>query len=131
LETALLSAKGIEMQWTLMLFAVFGVAVGVAASFSGLAGGFLMVPLLLLLGYPAEQSVGTCFFATVLIAISAVIAHIRLGHVDYRAGILLGLGGIIGAQIGARFVEQVSTANFKKIFAGILIALAVYLLCKS
>jgi uncharacterized protein len=41
------------------------------------------------------------------------------------------MGGIIGAQIGARFVEQVSTANFKKIFAGILIALAVYLLCKS
>jgi uncharacterized protein len=119
------------MQWTLIMLAVFGVAVGVAASFSGLAGGFLMVPLLLLMGYPAEQSVGTCFFATVLIAISAVIAHIRLGHVDYRAGILLGLGGIIGAQIGARFVEQVSTASFKKIFAGILIALAVYLLCKS
>jgi uncharacterized protein len=119
------------MQWTLILLAVFGVAVGAAASFTGLAGGFLMVPMLLLMGYPAEQSVGTCFFATVLIAISAVIAHIRLGHVDYRAGILLGMGGIIGAQIGARFVEQVSTANFKKIFAGILIALAVYLLCKS
>jgi uncharacterized membrane protein YfcA len=119
------------MQWTLMILAVFGVVVGVAASFSGLAGGFLIVPFLMLLGYPAQQSVGTCFFATVLIAASAVIAHIRLGHVDYRAGVLLGLGGIIGAQIGARFIDQVSTASFKKIFAAILIALAVYLLCKS
>jgi uncharacterized membrane protein YfcA len=119
------------MSWTLLALAVFGIGVGVAASFSGLAGGFLMVPLLLLLGYPAQKSVGTCFFATVLIAISAVIAHIRLGHVDYRAGLLLGIGGVVGAQIGARFVDHVSTAEFKKIFAGILIALAVYLLCKN
>jgi uncharacterized membrane protein YfcA len=119
------------MQWTLVMLAVFGIVVGTAASFSGLAGGFLMVPMLLLLGYSAQQSVGTSFFATVLIALSAVIAHIRLGHVDYRAGILLGLGGIVGAQIGARFIDHVSTANFKKIFAGILVSLAVYLLYKS
>ena len=36
-------------------------------------------------------------------------------------------GGIIGAQIGARLVEHVSTASFKKIFAAILIGLTVYL----
>jgi uncharacterized membrane protein YfcA len=119
------------MPWMLLMLAVFGVAVGIAASFSGLAGGFLMVPFLLLLGNSAQESVGTCFFATVLIAISAVIAHIRLGHVDYRAGFLLGIGGVIGAQVGARLVDHVSTANFKKIFAGILIALAAYLLFKS
>jgi hypothetical protein len=119
------------MKWTLLALTAFGFAVGMAASFSGLAGGFLMVPLLLLLGYSAEQSVGTCFFATVLIAISALIAHMRLGHIDYRAGILLGIGGVLGAQIGARFVDCVSTADFKKIFAGILMALAVYLFIKS
>ena len=90
-----------------------------------------MVPFLLMLGNSAQESVGTCFFATVLIAISAVIAHIRLGHVDYRAGFLLGIGGVVGAQVGARLLDHVSTANFKKIFAGILIALAIYLLFKS
>jgi uncharacterized membrane protein YfcA len=119
------------MSWNLLLMVAFGAVVGVAASFSGLAGGFLMVPFLLLLGHPAQDSVGTCFLATLFIAVSAVAAHIRLGHVDYRAGVLLGLGGLAGAQVGARLLEGVSTANFKKIFAVILIALAIYLLFKG
>jgi len=38
---------------------------------------------------------------------------------------MLGLGGILGAQIGARLVEHVDTASFKKIFAAVLVGLAV------
>jgi len=54
-----------------------------------------------------------------------------LANVDYKAGILLGVGGIIGAQIGARLVEHISTANFKKVFALILLGLAVYIFFKK
>ena len=53
-----------------------------------------------------------------------MVAHSKLANVDYRAGILLGIGGVIGAQVGARLVEHVSTANFKKIFAFVLVGLA-------
>jgi len=66
-----------------------------------------------------------------VISLSALIAHNKLANVDYKMGILLGVGGIIGAQIGARLVEHVSTANFKKIFAVILVGLAVYLFFKK
>jgi hypothetical protein len=102
----------------------FGIAVGVGASFSGLGGGFLMVPLLLFLGYSAQKAVGTSFVAILVIAVSALTAHGKLAHVDYRAGLLLGAGGVLGAQIGARLIDQVSTASFKKIFAVILLGLA-------
>jgi hypothetical protein len=44
---------------------------------------------------------------------------------------LLGLGGIIGAQIGARLIESVPTELFKKTFALILIGLAIYLFVKK
>jgi uncharacterized membrane protein YfcA len=108
----------------------FGIVVGVGASFSGLGGGFLMVPLLLLLGYSAQKSVGTSFLAIVVISISALVAHNRLANVDFKAGILLGMGGIMGAQIGARLLEDVSTANFRKIFSFILLGLAGYLFFK-
>jgi uncharacterized membrane protein YfcA len=47
--------------------------------------------------------------------------------VDIRIGLLLGAGGILGAQIGPRLLEHVSTASFKKIFAGVLVGLAGYL----
>ncbi len=108
-----------------------GVGVGVGASFSGLGGGFLMVPLLLMLGYTAQKAVGTSFLGILIISISALLAHGKLANVDYKVGILLGVGGIIGAQIGARLVENISTDNFKKIFAVILLALAAYLFFKK
>jgi uncharacterized protein len=115
------------MNLSYVLMVLGGVLVGVGASFSGLGGGFLMVPLLLLLGYPAQKAVGTSFLAILVISISALVAHNKLANVDYRIGLLLGLGGVIGAQIGPRLVEHVSTASFKRIFAGILVALAAYL----
>ena len=114
-----------------LTMAAAGIGVGIGAAFSGLGGGFLMVPLLLFLGYTAQRAVGTSFMAILVISISALFAHNKLANIDYRAGILLGMGGIVGAQIGARLVEHVSTANFKKIFALILVGLAAYMFFKK
>lgn len=108
-----------------------GLLIGVAAAFTGLGGGFLLVPLLLFLGYSAQKAVGTSFLAILVISISALVAHNKLANVDYRVGLLLGIGGILGAQVGARLVEQVSTAHFKKIFAVVLFGLAAYLFVKK
>ena len=115
------------MTWHLGLMALFGILVGVGASFTGLGGGFLMVPLLLFMGYSAQKAVGTSFLAILVISISALAAHGKLAHVDYKVGLSLGLGGIIGAQVGSRLIDYVSTGSFKKIFAGILVCLAAYL----
>ena len=114
-----------------LLMAGAGIGVGVGASFTGLGGGFLMVPLLLMLGFTAQRAVGTSFLAILVISVSALIAHNKLANIDYRAGLLLGIGGIVGAQIGARLVEHISTANFKKVFALILVGLAAYMFFKK
>jgi len=116
------------MQQVVLVLA--GVVIGLAAAFTGLGGGFLMVPLLLFLGFQAQKAVGTSFMAIVVISLSALVAHNKLANVDVRVGVLLGLGGIVGAQLGARLVEHVSTASFKKIFAAVLVGLALYLFVK-
>ncbi|MGE4503867.1 MAG: sulfite exporter TauE/SafE family protein [Desulfovibrionaceae bacterium] len=118
----------------LVLYAVLvglGAVIGVGASFTGLGGGFLMVPLLLMMGYPAQKAVGTSFMGILVISISALLAHNKFANVDYKVGILLGVGGILGAQLGARLVENVSTESFKKIFAFVLVALACYIFFKK
>ena len=109
------------------LLGVAGILVGIGSAFTGLGGGFLMVPLLLFAGFPAPRAVGTSLLAILIIAISAIAAHHRLANVDWRVGLALGLGGVLGAQLGARLVEHVSTATFKRIFAGVLVALAIWL----
>ena len=119
------------MDFNSLIIVASGVLVGVGASFTGLGGGFLIIPLLLYLGFSAQKAVGTSFLGIFVISISALIAHNKLANVDYKYGILLGLGGIIGAQIGARLVEHVSTDNFKKIFAVVLVGLAIYLFTKK
>ena len=115
----------------MLLLVVSGIDVGIGASYTALGGGYEMIPLLLFLGFSAQKAVGTSFLAILVISISALIAHNRLSNVDYKFGLLLGIGGIIGAQIGARLVDHVSTANFKKIFAVILVGLAAYLFVKK
>jgi uncharacterized membrane protein YfcA len=102
-----------------------GLLAGIGASFSGLGGGFLVVPLLVILGYTPQRAVGTSFMAIVIISLSALFAHGKLEQVDYKMGLLLGLGGIVGAQVGSRLLQHVSGPVFNKIFAAILVALAV------
>jgi hypothetical protein len=119
------------MNIQMLIMVASGILVGIGASFTGLGGGFLMVPILLFMGYPAQKAVGTSFLAILVISISALIAHNKFANVDYKIGFLLGMGGIIGAQVGARLVEHVTTAHFKKIFALVLVALAVYLFVKK
>jgi hypothetical protein len=120
-----------ELSSNYFVMIALGTVVGIAGAFTGLGGGFIMVPLLLFFGFTAQKSVGTSFLAILVISISALVAHNKLANIDYRAGILLGVGGIIGAQVGARLVEHVSTDSFKKIFAVVLVGLAVYLFFKK
>jgi uncharacterized protein len=133
LELKIVSERGgfMGVNASMLLLILGGVVVGIGASFSGLGGGFLMVPLMLFLGFSAQKAVGTSFLAILVISLSALVAHNKLANVDYRIGILLGAGGIIGAQIGARLVEHVPTDSFKKIFAFVLAGLALYLFLKK
>ena len=108
-------------------FPLLGILVGLAASFTGLGGGFVVVPVLVLLGFTPQRAVGTSFVAIVLISLASLFGHARLADVDWRAGALLGLGGIAGAQIGPRLLQNVQPATFQKIFALILIALAIWM----
>lgn len=119
------------MQPSWWIFIAAGVGIGIAASFTGLGGGFLVVPLLLWIGFSSAHSVGTSAMAILIIICSATLAHHRLGNIDYRIALLIGAGGIVGAQIGAHLVSQVSTDVFRKIFAAILAGLAVYLVVKK
>ena len=115
----------------MITLAFIGIIVGVLSSISGLGGGFMIVPLLIFLGREAKLAVGTSFVFILVVAISSIIAHYRLGNVDVKTGLMLGLGGVIGAQIGPQILQHVSEQNFKRIFSVLLVITAVWIFVDS
>ena len=115
----------------MITLALAGFIVGILSSISGLGGGFMIVPLLIFLGREAKLAVGTSFVFILVVAISSIISHYRLGNIDIKTGLTLGLGGIIGAQIGPQILQHVSEQNFKRIFAVLLGITAVWIFVDS
>ena len=115
----------------MITLAVVGLIVGILSSVTGLGGGFMVVPFLIYLGRDAKLAVGTTFVFILLVAISSLIAHYRLGNVDIKTGLVLALGGILGAQIGPQVLQNVSDQNFKKIFSVLMVITAVWMFADS
>lgn len=112
---------------SLLLMVLLGLAIGVLSSGTGLGGGFLVVPFLIYLGKEAKNAVGTSFFFVLLVAVSSLIAHFRLGHVDLKTGFILAIGGILGAQIGPVFLTTIPDHIFKRGFALLMVSVGVWM----
>ena len=115
----------------MITLAVVGLIVGILSSVTGLGGGFMVVPFLIYLGRDAKLAVGTSFVFIFLVAISSLIAHYRLGNVDIKTGLVLALGGVLGAQMGPQVLQHVSDQNFKKIFSVFMVITAVWMFADS
>lgn len=107
-----------------------GLIIGILASFSGLGGGFLVVPLLFVVGFSPQKAVGTSFFVILAISLSALAAQSRFGNVDWKTGLFIAIGGIAGAQLGSLLLQNIPAALFRKFLAFLLAGLAVYLFVK-
>jgi uncharacterized membrane protein YfcA len=84
----------------LFLLLGLGGAVGFLAGVFGVGGGFLMTPLLILLGISPAVAVGTQATQILASSFSGVLAHLRRGNVDVRMGIVLSIGGVAGSALG-------------------------------
>ena len=105
-----------------------GLLTGLCAGYVGVGGGFIMVPLMTTwLGVPLKKASGTSIIAIVILSIPGVIGQIALNHIDYLAGIMLAVGSIPGAIIGAKLVKSINERHLRFLFAGFLLVAGLLL----
>ena len=112
----------------LLIGAGIGLGAGLASGYVGVGGGFIMVPLMLSLsGISMKKASGTSLIAVMILAIPGVIEQGILGNINYTTGIMVAIGSIPGAVIGARLVRKVPERILRFIFGGFLIVAAIML----
>ena len=113
---------------TTFLYIALGVLAGLLGGAFGIGGGVVMVPVLLLFfKQPIHLAIGTSMMAIVPIAIAGALRHYSLHNIEARMALLIGLGGIIGAVIGASIIIKVPAFYVKRTFALFLIYSAIRL----
>jgi uncharacterized protein len=89
-----------EVSVNAFLLLGLGGLVGILSGMFGVGGGFLMTPLLFFIGIPPAVAVATEANQIVASSFSGVLAHFRRKTVDFKMGVVLLIGGLIGAALG-------------------------------
>lgn len=105
-----------------------GGAAGCLAGLFGIGGGVILVPLqMLLLGEKIKTAIQTSLGVIVITSIAACIGHASRGNILWLPGIILGTGGLVGAQISTRFLPRLPDKFVAISFNILLGLLAVYI----
>ena len=91
-----------EVSVNAFLLLGLGGMVGILSGMFGVGGGFLMTPLLFFIGIPPAVAVATEANQIVASSFSGVLAHLRRKTVDLKMGLVLLIGGLIGAALGVQ-----------------------------
>lgn len=91
-----------EMSVDALLLLGIGFGVGWLSGLFGVGGGFLLTPLLILIGIPSPVAVASGANQTLGASVSGLIAQWRRGNVDPRVGIVLLIGGLLGSLSGVQ-----------------------------
>ena len=112
-----------------MRLIAIGVAAGFFSALFGVGGGIVVVPLLILAaGFDERSAMATSLASIGLIALAGTISYGLRGDVDIGYGLLLGIPAALGAVGGTALQQRVEGPALSLAFAGLLVAIAVWLL---
>jgi uncharacterized membrane protein YfcA len=88
-----------------------GLMIGFLSGLFGVGGGFLLTPLLMMIGIPPTVAAASDANQIVAASTSGTLAHWRLGNVDFKMGILLVAGGVSGGTLGVQLIKLLREAG--------------------
>ena len=125
-------------------FLLIGFFIGILSGLTGLGGGALLVPILvILLGYPIHRAVGTSSACLIFSAAGALVAYVitgtgvadlppyAIGYVDIVTFAVFAATTIPLARVGVRFAHSCSGRNLHILFAGFLVLIGISMLVRG
>lgn len=100
-----------EMSVDGLLLLGIGFGVGWLSGLFGVGGGFLLTPILILIGIPSPVAVASGANQTIGASVSGLMAQWRRGNVDARMGVVLLAGGLIGSGLGVQLFALLRRAG--------------------
>jgi hypothetical protein len=111
-----------------LLAVALGAAAGLVAGFFGVGGGVIFVPTLTLVFGLGQLEAEATSLAAILPAVAAgVWQQSRYGNVDWRSGLILGVVGIAGVELGVRVADSLDEDRLRQLFVLLLFGVAAQL----
>lgn len=118
------------MHYGPFILSILGFCVGTFGTLIGAGGGFILVPVLLIL-YPAlapETLTGISLAVVCANAISGSVAYAFKKRIDYRSAIIFSIAAAPGSILGAYAISLIPRENFELAFGIVMILIASFLL---
>lgn len=120
---SLIDSRGVRFEYHAAILPgiAFSFFAGTASGLLGIGGGSLMVPVMtLLVGIPMHIAVATSSFMIIFTSSSAAVTQVIQGNVHFQYAAVLGVGSVIGAQVGARLARRIMPVRLRKVFGAFL-----------
>jgi uncharacterized membrane protein YfcA len=119
-----------EIMMSLKKRSIIGFFVGGFAGFIGgmlgLGGGFIIAPILMMMGYKTKEAAATTAFVVTFSSISGYLGHVSQGQMNWTLTAIVVIAVIIGSQLGGRYMTQkAKSKQVKVIYAIVLLLIAV------
>ena len=106
--------------------AIVGFLIGILGGFFGVGGSFIAGPALRAVGLDWNFAVGTDLAHIVGKSVVAAKRHRALGNVDLKLGLIMAIGTIGGAEVGAQLIQMLKRAGNVNLVVSV-ISIVVYL----
>jgi uncharacterized membrane protein YfcA len=106
-------------------FGGVGLLAGFVSGLLGVGGGIVMVPAFTTLGMPLKRALGTSLFCIAAFVVPGTITHWRLGHIDWAIFLVVTLGVVPGARLGAKIALGTREHTLRIVVGSFLLLIAV------
>jgi len=115
---------------TIIILVIIGILSGILGGMVGVGGGIVIVPALIyFLGFNQLDAQGTSLALIMFpVGILGVMQYYKQGHVDFNIVLFIAIGFVVGSFLGSKISLSIPQETVKKVFALLMIAIAVKML---